>query len=191
MSAPPPETGIQTRPAPPLPSPALPRPGPPAPAGKPANGQGGEGVAKLVVLFLALAGTTSLALVCLVHLGDAAGSPSRPAARDAGPRQVEDFTPWVNRGVPQGFATADVVSVRYDGAEELHGCQVTVQVWYEDRQSPSFDRLWAVWAPAETKVLYFTGRGASVEYVQVRGTAQANGQPVQIDKTWEMRPSRR
>ena len=119
------------------------------------------------------------------HTPTPIASEPRPAAQEKQqPREIVDFTYQVAQNVKDAW---DVVAISYKGSDELHKCQVTVQVWYEDKQSFNFDRLWAVWALAETKIVYFTSRVAHIEYVQIRGTAEVNGQQVRIDKTWEVR----
>jgi hypothetical protein len=190
---------IQTRPSsPPLSPPALSpvpaAPASPSPGSKPAIASrpwGWDAVALLVVVSFAVSFVVVIYFCgqpAKAPAGDASAPGPQPGAQEKRqPRQMTDFTCRVDQGVRQQWAASDAVSIRYNGDEELHGCQVTVQAWYEDKQSFYFDRLWAVWVPGETKSLSFAWRGASVEYVRISGTAQVNGEAVHIDKTWEAR----
>jgi hypothetical protein len=115
-----------------------------------------------------------------------AGRTTASPPRASPPRRVKDFNARVDAGLGDQFARYDAISLVYYGDDDLRGCQVTIDVLYEDTRKAQVKRLWAVWAPGETNRVSLPARGFRVEYVHLSGTASLGGKPVTISASWEM-----
>jgi hypothetical protein len=105
----------------------------------------------------------------------------------AEPAVIGEFTYWPRHTDVHGVPAIDAVSIRCDDSTELHRCNVDVRVRYDDRDSFVVRRLWSVWGPGEIKTVPVNPRSGAIQYVELSGTAQVNGQEVRIARTWEVR----